>query len=393
MEFKFDEIIDRKNTNSIKWDRAKDIAGREDVIPLWVADTDFASPKEVREAIVKRLEHPIYGYTYLGDSYYEAACNWFYKRFGWKVDKSWICFAGGVVPGLNTIVAAFTKPGDEVIIQSPVYAPFYRVVQNNGCTVVENPLINRAGHYEMDFQQLERCITNRTRMLILCSPHNPVGRVWTKEELRNLGEICIKHGIIIVSDEIHGDIVYEPHVHTVFSTISEEFAENSIICTAPNKTFNIAGFKTANIIIKNKKLREEYNLQNEKYYIEGLTIMGAVAQEAAYTYGEQWYKELMKYLKGNVDFVLEYFKENIPEIKIHRPEGTYLLWLDCSHLGLEGEALWRFFIDECKVWLNGGESFGTSGKAFMRMNVGTNRQILIEAVEKIDIAVKKLMNR
>lgn len=390
MKINFDEIINRENTNSIKWDRRKDIVGTENVIPLWVADMDFPSPKEVREAMMKRLEHPIYGYTYLNDSYYEAAVKWFHKRFGWKVDKSWICFAEGVVPGLNTIIAALTKPGDEVIIQTPVYPPFYKVIENNGCKVVENPLINNDGYYEMDLQQLEKCISNRTKLLILCSPHNPVGRVWTKEELTKLSEFCIKHDLIVVSDEIHGDIVYEPNVHTVFSTISEETAERSIICTAPNKTFNIAGFKTANIIIKNEKLRRAYNLQNEKFFIEGLNIMGAVAQEAAYTYGEEWYQELMKYLKGNIDFTLKYFKENIPEIKIQKPEGTYLLWLDCTGLGLEAEELFKFFIEQCGVWLNGGETFGVKGAGYMRMNLGTSRATLKLALERIGKGVKEL---
>lgn len=390
MSINFDEIINRENTNSIKWDRRKNIVGNENVLPLWVADMDFPSPKEVREAVMERLQHPIYGYTYLNDSYYEAAINWFNKRFGWKVDKSWICFAEGVVPGLNTIIAALTKPGDEVIIQTPVYPPFYKVIENNGCKVVENHLINNEGYYEMDFKQLEKCVSNRTKLLILCSPHNPVGRVWTMEELTKLSEFCINHDLIIVSDEIHGDIVYEPKVHTVFSTISEEAAERSIICTAPNKTFNIAGFKTANIIIKNQKLRRAYNLQNEKFFIEGLNIMGAVAQEAAYTYGEEWYQELLNYLKANIDFTLSYFKENIPEIKIQKPEGTYLLWLDCRGLGLDAEELFKFFIDKCGVWLNGGETFGSKGTGYMRMNVGTNRANLREALRRIEKGIKEL---
>lgn len=390
MSINFDEIINRENTNSIKWDRRKSIVGTENVIPLWVADMDFSSPKEVREAMMERLQHPIYGYTYINDSYYEAAVNWFYKRFGWKVDRDWICFAEGVVPGLNTIIAALTKPGDEVIIQTPVYPPFYKVIENNGCKVVENPLINNDGYYEMDFEQLEKCISNRTKALILCSPHNPVGRVWTKEELTKLSEFCIKHDLIVVADEIHGDIVYEPCVHTVFSTISEEASERSIICTAPNKTFNIAGFKTANIIIKNEKLRRAYNLQNEKMFIEGLNIMGAVAQEAAYTYGEEWYQELMNYLKENIDFTLNYFKEYIPEIKVKKPEGTYLLWLDCRALGLNAEELFKFFINKCGVWLNGGEAFGIKGSGYMRMNLGTNRSTLKLALKGIEEGIKEL---
>ncbi|WP_346899455.1 MalY/PatB family protein [Clostridium sp. UBA7503] len=359
-------------------------------MPLWVADMDFKVPEEIGDAIRKRLEHPIFGYSLTPPSYYKAAINWFDKRFQWKVEKGWMKFAPGVVSGIKTIVAAYTKPGDEIIIQTPVYHPFYSIIKNNGCQVIKNPLTCNDGRYEMDFDNLEKIITKKTKMIILCSPHNPVGRVWTVEELKRVGEICIKNNVLVVVDEIHADIVYKPNIHTVFASINEEFADNSIICTAPNKTFNIAGFKTANIIIKNEKLRNQYILQMEKDCIEGATTLGAVAQEAAYTSGEEWYQGLMEYLAGNIDFTLEFFDKRIPKIKIRKPEGTYLLWLDCSGLNMKPEELSNFFLKKCKVWLNDGSMFGHDGAMFQRMNIGTSRVVLQEALERIEREVNKL---
>lgn len=390
MKYDFNEKVERLGSNCIKWDLINRTYNDSEIIPLWVADMDFKVPEEIGDAIRERLEHPIFGYSLTPSSYYKAAINWFYKRFCWRVEKPWMKFAPGVVPGLKTIVAAYTKPGDEIIIQTPVYHPFYNIIKNNGCQVVENPLIYKDGRYEMDFDNLENVISKKTKMIILCSPHNPVGRVWTKEELKRVGEICIKNNVLVVADEIHADIVYEPNVHTVFASISEEFADNSIICTAPNKTFNIAGLKTANIIIKNEKLREQYILQMEKDCIEGPTTLGSVAQEAAYTSGEEWYQDLMKYLTENIDFALDFFEKRIPRIKIRRPEGTYLLWIDCSELNMKPEELSDFFLKKCKVWLNDGSMFGHAGAMFQRMNIGTSRVVLKEALERIEREVNKL---
>jgi len=390
MKYDFNEKVDRLGSNCVKWDLINRTYNDSEIIPLWVADMDFKVPEEIGDAIRERLEHPIFGYSLTPSSYYKAAINWFYKRCGWKVEKPWIKFAPGVTSGLKTIVAAYTKPGDEIIIQTPVYHPFYNIIKNNGCQVVENPLICKDGRYEMDFDNLEKVITKKTKMMILCSPHNPVGRVWTKDELKRVGEICIKNNVLVVADEIHADIVYEPNVHTVFAYISEEFADNSIICTAPNKTFNIAGLKTANVIIKNEKLREQYVLQMEKDCIEGPTTLGSVAQEAAYTSGEEWYQDLMKYLTENIDFTLDFFEKRIPRIKIRRPEGTYLLWLDCSGLNMKPEELSDFFLKKCKVWLNDGGMFGHAGAMFQRMNIGTSRAILEEALERIEREVNNI---
>lgn len=384
MKYNFDERIDRKNTNCIKWDTAERAYKDNDIIPLWIADMDFKAPQEVVDAIKERADHGVFGYTRRSQESYEAVIKWMKKRFNWQVEREWIKFAPGVVPGLNIVVEAFTKPGDEVIIQTPVYHPFYSIVKNSGCQIVENPLKCNKGRYEMDFYNLKKIITKKTRMLILCSPHNPVGRVWTKDELTELGNIALENNIIVVSDEIHGDLVYKPNSHTVFSSISEELADNSIICTAPNKTFNIAGLKTANVIIKNKKLRTQYETHYEKTFLEGPNLLGDIAQTAAYNYGEEWYEEMMEYVTENLEYTLDFFKTRIPKIKITRPEGTYLLWLDCSALHMNNEDLKNFFIKKCKVWFNDGESFGKAGANFMRLNIATSRSVLKEAYERIE---------
>ena len=390
MKYNFDERVERRDTNSIKWDTAERSYGDKDIIPLWIADMDFKVPQEIVDAIKKRADHGVFGYTRRSPESYASVIGWMKRRYNWEIEREWIKFAPGVVPGLNIVVQAYTKPGDEIIIQTPVYHPFYSIVKNNGCQIVENPLKCVKGKYEMDFENLKKIITKKTRMIILCSPHNPVGRVWTKEELIQLGNIAIENNILVVVDEIHGDLVYKPNVHTVFASISEEFADNSIICTAPNKTFNIAALKTANIIIKNKTLRNQYALQFEKSFIEGPTVLGDVAQTTAYTHCDQWYEEMMKYVTDNLEFTLNFFKTRIPKIKIARPEGTYLLWLDCSGLHMNNEDLNNFFIKKCKVWFNNGATFGKAGDNFVRLNIATSRSVLQEAYERIEREVNIL---
>lgn len=388
--YSFEKRVDRSNSNCIKWDTVKELYGCEEVIPMWIADMDFEIEPSIVKAIQERLEHSVLGYTFTPNSYYDAVISWFKKRFDWNVEKEWIKFSPGVVPGVNSIIAAYTKPGDEVILQTPVYHPFYKLVKNNGCQVIENPLIYDGEKYEMDFENLESIITDRTRMIILCSPHNPVGRVWTKDELKKLGDICIKHNVLIVSDEIHADIIYKPYKHTVFSSISHEFAENSIICTAPNKTFNIAGLQTANIIIKNEKLRKEFDIQLDKHCVHEPNVFGAIAQEAAYSNGEEWYNGLMEYLTENLKFTIDFFEKRIPKIKLVKPEGTYLLWLDCTNLNMNASDLKDFFVKKCKVGFNDGSMFGIKGEMFQRMNIATSREIIKDALERIEREVNKL---
>ncbi|MEG2354055.1 MAG: MalY/PatB family protein [Clostridium sp.] len=390
MKFDFDKVVCRKDSNCAKWDILGKAFGNENAIALWVADMDFEVDPSIREAIEKRLSHEVFGYTFTPDSYYDAVISWMKKRHDWDVKKEWIKFTPGVVPGINYIIGAFTKPGDEVIVQTPVYHQFFQVIKNNGCEIVDSPLINEEGKYTIDFKDFEDKITDKTKMFLLCSPHNPIGRVWSQEELRKLAEICLRHNILIVSDEIHSDLVFSKHKHLVISTLSKDIEDISIICTAPNKTFNIAGLHTANIMIPNEELRNKFSEHLQKLCISGPTIFGAIAQEAAYSKGEEWYEDLMEYLRGNIDFAVDFIQKRIPKLKVQYPEGTYLLWVDFSDLGFEGEELYEKLISEAGVVLNKGGIFGEGYECFQRINVGTRRAIVEEALEKIEKFVNGL---
>lgn len=390
MSYDFNKVVDRFNTKSVKWDLLEEIYGDKDVIPMWVADMDFEVPEEIIRAIKKRLNHGIFGYSLSGKEYNDAIINWMKQRHQWNIQGEWIKFTPGVVPALNFILRAFTKPGDQVIIQTPVYHPFARSIKNTGCTVVKNPLKYENLTYKMDLEDLEKKITNRTKILILCNPHNPVGRVWSKEELTALGEICLKHGILVVSDEIHFDLIYKENKHTVFASISEEFAQNSITCTAPSKTFNIAGFQTSNIIIPNDKLRNLFSIELENLAINGPNIFGCEALIAAYNSGAQWLDDLIDYLKGNLDFLISFIEKRIPKIKVVKPQGTYLVWLDCSGLNMNGEEMREFFVKKVKLGLDDGIMFGEEGEKFQRVNIACPRSILKEALERIEKEVNKL---
>ena len=389
-KYNFDKVVDRVGTGSVKWQMPLDEYNDEEIIPLWVADMDFEVPREVRENISKRIEHEIFGYTMIPDSYYKAAIDWFEKKHDWKLEKDWMVFTPGVVPGINSLVRTFTQAGDDILIQTPVYHQFAKVIKSTGRNIIENPLIEEDGDYRMDFDNLKEVITNKTKLLILCNPHNPVGRSWTESELRELGEICIENNILVISDEIHSDLVFEPSVHTVYSKLGKEFEENSIICTAPNKTFNIAGLKTANIIIPNPKLRNDFEVELEKLSIGGPTILGMIAQESAYKYGWDWYEEMMDYIEGNIDYVVDYIEKNIPKIKVKKPESTYLLWLDCSQLGMKSEELSNFFVEKCKVLFNAGEDFGEEYNSYLRMNIATRRDLLTKALDSMKREIDKL---
>lgn len=384
MKYDFDKKVNRYGTNSVKWDGSRKVYGEKDIIPMWVADMDYEVADEIIEDIKNSLEKRVLGYTFIGDSYYEAVISWYKKIHNWDIKREWISFSPGIVPGLNLLVGALTEAGDNVIIQTPVYHKFPLVIENNGCNVLENPLRMVDGNYEMDFENLESIITEKTKLIILCNPHNPVGRVWKDGELKRLGEICLKNNINVISDEIHGDIVYRPNRHRVFTMIDKRFEENTIICTAPNKTFNIAGLKTGNMIIPNKELRDKYNKACEGQFISGPTIFGGIAQESAYKKGEDWYWQMLSYLEGNIDYAVNYFKERIPEIKTYKPEGTYLLWLDCRGLNLNAEDVSSFFREKCGVLLNEGETFSKEYRGYQRMNLATSRQLLEEALARIE---------
>jgi len=393
MKYNFDEIIDRTNYHSVKWDELKIKFGDipEDVLPMWIADMEFRSPQPVIEAIKKANEHGIYGYTSRPDSYYRAIIDWMERRHSWKVKKDWLAFSPGVVPALSFIIRAFTQPGDKVVVQPPVYYPFFRVIENNGCHVVNNPLKFGNKKYFMDYDDLERKVVDpRVKLLILCSPHNPVGRVWQKEELIILGEICLEHNVIVVSDEIHADILFKGYKHTPFASISPAFAHNSITCTAPSKTFNLAGLQTSTIIIPNKKYYKIYNNILDSLALDENNVFGLVALEAAYRDGEEWLEQLLSYLNENLEFLMKYFKERIPKIKVIKPEGTYLVWLDCRELGLSAKDLNNFMIKKAKVALDDGCWFGTEGNGFMRINIACPRSFLEECLKRIERAVNSL---
>ena len=385
--YNFDSIIDRRNTGCMKWDGLNKLFGRDDIIPLWVADMDFPSAEPIKKALVSRAEHNVFGYTFTSDEYYEAVIGWMKRRHNWHIERDWIVYTPGVVPALSYAIRAFTEPGDKVILQSPVYHPFYSTIEENGRVIVKNPLKLVDGKYYMDYEDLEDKIDSKTKMLILCSPHNPVGRVWKEEELKKLADICIKNNIMVVSDEIHFDIVYSNNKHIVFGRISEEIMNNSIVLTAPSKTFNIAGLQVSNVIISNEELRRRYNKELSKDHIGRPNVFGAEALIAAYNYSEDWLDELLIYLEGNRDFFINYVNEKIPKLKAIKPEGTYLIWVDCSGLNKDSEQLRDFFVNKCKVALNSGIMFGEEGKTFMRFNIGCSRSVLEEALNRIEKAI------
>jgi len=387
MAYNFDTLIDRTKTNSIKWNREILPEDCRDAIPLWVADMDFASPPEVQAAILERASHPIYGYTNRSEEYYRSFIEWMKRRKAWDIQKEWIVFSPGVVPALNIAVLAYTHPGDKIIIQPPVYYPFASAILNNGRQLVENPLIIRDGRYTMDFDDLEKKIDSQTKLFILCSPHNPVGRVWTIDELSRLVDICAERDIVIVSDEIHSDILVETAVHHCTSTVSDNAAAITVTFTAPNKTFNLAGLQIANAIIPNARLRRAFVQQVSNLGLNLANIFGIVAQEAAYGKGEPWLEELLAYLRSNYDVLKHFLSERIPSIKVFPLEGTYLPWLDCRALGLDDTQLHDLFLKDAKLWLDDGTMFGTGGSGFMRLNIACPRSVLVRALEQLEKAV------
>ncbi|ODG90967.1 MULTISPECIES: PatB family C-S lyase [Bacillaceae] len=388
MNFNFNEEHNRKNTNSTKWDSVDRVFGCTDVLPLWVADMDFACAPGIIEAITKRAQHPIYGYGHIPEEFFESAMNWASKRYNTSIQREWLTNIPGVVPALNLAIDAFTKPGDEIIIQPPVYFPFFSTIKNNGRTIVENSLIEEDGYYYMDLEDLENKITSKTKMIILCSPANPVGRVWTKEELLGLFEICKKNKIVVIADEIHADLVYEKGSHIPFYSLSEDAANMSITFMSPSKTFNIAGLFSSLAVIPNQDLFTEFSHAIARSSLENLNIFGIEAVIAAYNEGEKWLDELLIYLKGNAEFIHNYLKTNIPEVKMRVTEATYLGWLDFRGLGLRGDQLNEFMINDAKLGLNEGRGFGINGDGFMRLNYACTRKTLEEAMKRLEKAVK-----
>lgn len=390
MKYDFDTIIDRRGTSSSKWNCRKTDVSVSDILPMWVADMDFASPPPVVEALRQRVDHGIFGYTERTDSYYRAIISWMKRRFDWDIQSKKIVFTPGVVVALNLIIQAFTQPGDKVIIQQPVYHPFSYAILNNKRQLVNNPLKLHNGRYVMDLEHLKRCIDSRTRLLILCSPHNPVGRVWTKEELMPLAEICLKNNIIIVSDEIHADLVLKGHVHTPTAMLSEEIADIVITCTAPTKTFNIAGLEVANTILSNGKLFDRLSTVVNNTGLEMTNVFATVATVAAYDHGEEWLLQLLDYLQKNYEFLVSFLKNHISRVSVIPLEGTYLAWLDFRKLGLSDTDLKNLLLHKAKVWLDEGTKFGGGGQGFQRMNIGCPRNLLEKGLTQISNVINTL---
>ena len=391
VSYDFDKIIDRRNTDCLKYDFAVQRGRPQDVRPFWVADMDFPIAQEITEALVQRCQHGIFGYSEATDPYFDALQKWYNKHFHWQVQRPWLIKTPGVVFALAIAVKAFTEPGEGVLVQQPVYYPFTEVIKDNGREVVNSPLILKNGHYEMDFANLEQKLADpKVKLMFLCSPHNPVGRVWTEAELRKVGDLCLKYNVITVSDEIHSDFVWDDNAHTPFATLGEEYQQNCIVCTAPSKTFNLAGLQVSNIFISNQKLRRAFRKQIDAAGYSQLNTLGLVACQAAYAYGEEWLTQVKAYIRSNITFVDDYLKQNLPQIKMLPIEGTYLVWLDCSALGMTADEREQWLWHEAKLWLDGGGIFGKEGEAFERINVACPRATLLQGLEQLKAAVEGL---
>ncbi len=396
MEYDFQTLVSRKGLGSAKWNVIEDNKddSEEELIPFSVADMEFKNAPEIIEGLKKYMDSPIYGYTEATKTYYDAVCCWMKKRHDYKIEPEWIVEFSGVVPALHTIVQAITNVNDGVIVMTPVYYPFYKAIKGHGRRIIENKLIYNQGKYSINFEELEQEARKKdTKLIILCNPHNPVGRVWTKDELKKVGEICIRNNVLVVSDEIHFDLIMEGYKHTVFSTISKEFEENSIICTAPSKTFNLAGLQTSNIIIANKKIREIVKIEREKSGIFKLNTFGYKACELAYTKCEAWLDELLKFLNENIKFVEEFFEENIQEVKEIQLEGTYLQWLDFRELESNYVKLQDFMENEAKLFLDEGYIFGKEGQGFERINIACPKYVLEKALNRLLEAVNRIYKK
>lgn len=383
MKFNFDETVDRSGTNSIKYEWREKIFGENNIIPLWVADMEFKAPPAVLKALQKRLDHGIFGYTMRDDEYFEIIQNWLKLRYNWHVPKSSISFSPGVVSALAMSVMAFTKPGDKIIVQSPVYFPFFTTVENNGRRILNNQLKLIDGQYEMDFDDLEKQVDHNTKMIILSNPHNPVGRAWTKGELSKLADFAAEHNLLVVSDEIHADIIFSGHKHTPFASVSEDAAIRTITCMAPSKTFNLAGLSTSVVVSEDKDLLEEYNQMVDNYHIGLTSPFGLEALKAAYGQSEEWLDELIVYLEGNRDYIHQFVTSELDGVKSILPESTYLHWLDFRELGLSEDRVNHLLVKQAGIGLSNGAMFGAGGEGFQRLNFGCPRKTIEEALERL----------
>lgn len=378
MKYDFDKTIDRRATNSYKWDSAP-----EGVLPMWVADMDFRTAPAIIDALQKRVAHGIFGYTRVPDAYYDAVTSWFSRRHGWDIDREWIIYTSGVVPAVSAVIKAMTVPGDKVIVQTPVYNCFFSSIRNNGCEIVSNPLRRTADTYEMDFDALERCAADpRAKVMLLCNPHNPAGRVWTPDELTRLGNICLRNGVTVVADEIHCELVYQGFKYTPFASLSDAFLHRSVTCLSPSKAFNIAGLQIANIVAFDNDLRSRIDKAININEVCDVNPFGVAATIAAYNEGEEWLSQLVGYLHDNYEAMAEFCRRELPEFPITRLEGTYLVWMDCSSLGMPSDALEHALLDDARLWLNAGTMYGAEGEGYMRWNIACPRSVMLDGLNR-----------
>lgn len=378
MKYDFDKTIDRRATNSYKWDSAP-----EGALPMWVADMDFRTAPAIIDALQKRVAHGIFGYTRVPDAYYDAVTSWFSRRHGWDIDREWIIYTSGVVPAVSAVIKALTVPGDKVIVQTPVYNCFFSSIRNNGCEIVSNPLRRTADTYKMDFDALERCAADpRTKVMLLCNPHNPAGRVWTPDELTRLGNICLRNGVTVVADEIHCELVYQGFKYTPFASLSDAFLHRSVTCVSPSKAFNIAGLQIANIVAFDNDLRSRIDKAININEVCDVNPFGVAATIAAYNEGEEWLNQLVDYLHGNYEAMAEFCRRELAEFPITRLEGTYLVWMDCSSLGMSSDALEHALLDDARLWLNAGTMYGAEGEGYMRWNIACPRSVMLDGLNR-----------
>lgn len=387
MNYNFNEIVDRSNNFSSKWSEMEKKYGTNDLLPMWVADMDFKAAPCIIDSLKNRLEQEIYGYTTRPDSYNESIVNWLDRRHNWKIKSEWLIYSPGVIPAISLLINELTKANDKIMIQEPVYSPFNSVVKNNNRELIISPLQKlENGNYIMDYEDIENKIKD-VKLFILCNPHNPVGRVWTKDELKKLGDICLKHNVKIISDEIHSDIILKKHKHIPMASISKEFEKNTITCMAPTKTFNIAGLQSSYVILPDEKYYKLLDDAFTRIDIKRNNCFSLVATEASYNNGESWLELFLEYLESNIDFAIKYINENMPKLKVRKPEGTYLLWVDFSALGLSDEELESILVQKGKVALNQGNSFGIGGSGYQRINLACPRSMLEEALIRIKNAI------
>ncbi|WP_313888869.1 PatB family C-S lyase [Peribacillus sp. TH24] len=384
----FEEHINRENTGSVKWDKnsLKSLYGREDVLPMWVADMDFPSPEGIQKALIERLNHPIFGYTVPSETVFTEIQSWLRDQHSWPITKEWISFSSGVVSAIGTTIQAFTNPGDKILVQSPVYTPFFDMVKNNDREVVNSPLIIEDDRFKIDFTDFEDKLKSGVKLFLFCSPHNPGGRVWTKDELLRIGELCVKYDVIIVSDEIHADLFHSTSRHYPIASLSEQLSDITVTLMAPSKTFNIAGIQASFLITSNEKLQKQLQKAQTKLAFHGLNILALTAMEAAYREGLPWLKDMIAYIEENIKVAEEFIAAEIPALHVMHPDASYLLWIDCRDLGLNDKEIKERLIHQGKLALEPGSKYGPGGEGFVRMNIGCSRSVLLDGLNRLKVA-------